>query len=210
MLAAIDRAERHRVRDTPGAPSGEILRHLDIAKGSADARRVYSLLAELEPGTVERSRPHGVPCWTLTRNGRRRLQRALGAGQLPPLPESPQHRAWRQARITAGQEITRLRLSLRDAAAEASDLLDVQADPGPPSDEWFELADRLQRAAWQLGAASHCLYEWAEPDDAEADIDDQDPADDGLDPAERKRLWVRRAGRRHVQQWQNESPGARQ
>jgi hypothetical protein len=30
-----------------------------------------------------------------------------------------------------------------------------------------------------MGSATHCLYEWAEPDDATADIDDAPPTQTG-------------------------------
>ena len=58
---------------------------------------------------------------------------------------------------------------------------------------WFELSERVcGGATWRVGAASYCLYEWVEPQDERADIDDcRHPHDDKLVPAER----VRRSGR---------------
>jgi len=55
----------------------------------------------------------------------------------------------------------------------------------PPafSDQWFELAERLRSDCWMLGSASHCLHEWAEPDDRYADIDEGVPGRRNL------RLW---------------------
>ena len=145
-----------------------------------------------------------MPTWELTSAGRRRLQRARRAGSVPPLPESPQHRAWRDARTAAAQEIERFRASLRDRLDEAALLL--EADEPPHSDAWFELGEALQRACRRVASASHCLYEWVEPHDLRADVDDHlDPIDEGLDPAERARRRARRAGRRNIRLWDERS-----
>lgn len=152
VLAAIDRAERHRGR--PGVPVWLVYEHLGIPRRS---RRVRAQLQALvQDGVIEQRRAHGVDIWALVPSGRRRLQ---GAGRVD-LPESPQHRAWRNARTLAAQEIERFRATMRDAVTEASALL----SDTPGSDAWFELAERLQRAARRLGSATYCLHEWMEPD----------------------------------------------
>jgi hypothetical protein len=70
-------------------------------------------------------------------------------------------------------------IAARGSVAEALALLDSRSRVR--SDRWFELARRLRGACWSLGSATYCLYEWAEPDDARADIDDyRDPADQQL------------------------------
>jgi hypothetical protein len=204
VLAAIERAERHRARDTPGVPVWSITEHLDLPRRS---RRVRSQLGALEAaGFLERSRRHGVPVWALTSAGRRRLMQARRSGNVPELPESPQHRAWRNARTAAAEEIERFHLSLRDGVEEATDLLDELAhlaSPGPSADAWFELGERLHRACRRLGSATYCLREWSEPDDARADIDDhRDPTDDTFDAAERALRRARRAGRRNIRLWE--------
>lgn len=136
----------------------------------------------------------GVDVWALAPGGRGRLQ---GAGGMD-LPESPQHREWRNARALAAQEIERFRVSLHDALTEASALLDGMSD----SDAWFELAEGLRHAARRLGSATYCLYEWGEPSDDRADIDDHvSPADSALDPSERRSREARRAGRRNPRLW---------
>jgi|HubBroStandDraft_2_1064218.scaffolds.fasta_scaffold00023_20 hypothetical protein len=200
ILAAVDRAARHRARDTPAVPVWAILDHLALPRRSAGARHVRSRLNAMHAaGLLESARRHGIATWELTRAGQRRLQSVLRAGELPALPESPQHRAWRNAHTTAGQEIERFRMRLREQLHEAALLLD--ADPSP-SDDWFELADTLQRAARRVASASHCLYEWIEPDDAIADLDDGlDPADEALARSERVRRRALRAGRRNVALW---------
>jgi hypothetical protein len=171
VLAALDRAELHRARDAPGVPAWAILEHLDIPRRSKRARQVRSQLEALETaGSVERLRRHGIPMWALTPSGRQTVSHANAAGGVPELPESPQHRAWRNASTLAAQEIDRFRHSLRDTLAEANRLL--EADPPTQSDTWFQLSDQLRQAAWRVGSASYCLYEWDEPHDDHADIDD--------------------------------------
>ena len=201
ILAAVDRAARHRARDTSAVPLWAILDHLALTRRSAGARQVRSRLHALHAaGWLDSARRHSIATWELTRAGQGRLQSVQHAGELPELPESPQHRAWRNARTTAEQEIERLRTGLREQLYEAALLLD--ADPSPRSDDWFELADALQRGARRVASASHCLYEWTEPDDASADLDDgRDPTDEALKHSERVRRRALRAGRRNVALW---------
>jgi hypothetical protein len=205
VLAAVERAGRHRagqrMGDAPAIPVWAVLDHLAVSPRSAADRHVRSRLGVLRAaGWLERSRRHGVATWELTAAGRRRLQRARRAGGVPALPESPQHRAWQGARMAAAQEIERFRASLRERLDEATLLLDA-AQP-PHSDAWFELAEELQRGCRRLASASHCLYEWIEPDDLRADVDERvDAADERLDPAERARRRARRAGRRNIRLW---------
>lgn len=201
VLAAIERAGRHRAKDTPAVPVWAILEHLDIARRAIAARHVASRLDVLEAaGSLARTRRHGVSMWELTDDGCLRLRQAQTEGWLPALPESPQHRTWRNARTTAAQEIERFRAGLRAQLHEAALLLD--ADPPPPSDAWLELAETLRQSCRRVGSASHCLHEWAEPDDARADIDEgHDPADAQLGNDERIHRHALRAGRRNIGAW---------
>jgi hypothetical protein len=156
VLAAVERAELHRVAKTPGIPGWVILEHLDIGRRSMRARRVRGLLDVLqEDKLVERGRRHGVTTWTLTGAGRRCLAWARRAGEVE-LPESPQHRAWRSARAVAAGEIERLRRSVRVGLGEAAALLD--ADEPADSDAWFLLSDRLRGVLWRVGRrATACM-----------------------------------------------------
>ena len=127
VLAAMERAERHRARGHSDIPIWTILEHLDIPRRSAIARRVRSQIGALElAGSLTRSRRHGVQVWALTPIGRRRLQRSLRAGTVAQLPESPQHRAWRNARTAGAQELDRFRASLREALDEGARLLSAE------------------------------------------------------------------------------------
>jgi hypothetical protein len=201
VLAAVERAERHRRRIPPAVPVWAVLEHLALARRSAAARHVRSRLTALqEVGWLESSRSHGVATWALTSSGQRRLQRARRGDGLPALPESPQHRAWSDARTTARQEIEHFRAAVRTQLDEAALLL--AADPPPLSDAWLELGDALQRSCRRLGSASYCLREWPEPDDAHADLDDgRATGDDALEHSELVRKRALRAGRRNVALW---------
>jgi hypothetical protein len=209
VLAAIDRAERHKPARPPGVPVWRVYDHLAIAKRSELARHVRAQLDALEAdGSIVRSRQRGVQTWALTSTGRRRLAQARRAGKLPVLPESPQHRAWRDARTVAAQEIDRFLQSVREGLDEAMRLLD--ADPAAASDAWFELGERLHRDCRLVGSATHCLREWSEPDDARADIDDRlDPADERCDADERAKRRARRTGRRNVAHWDTSARDAK-
>jgi hypothetical protein len=155
-------------------------------------------------GWLERASRHGVPTWELTSSGVRRLRRACRDGGAPLLPESPQHRAWRNARTAAAEELERFRASLREGLRRAELLLD--AEPPPHSDAWLELAHELQLACRRVASASHCLYEWSEPDDEHPDVDQRsEPGDAELDEDERARRQARRAGRRNLWLWDDAS-----
>jgi len=201
VLAAIERAARHRARETGAVPAWAITEHLDVPRRSQRARRARTHLEALEAaGSLETSRRHGVTMWELTAVGRRRLRAARAAGRVPDLPESPQHRAWRNARTAAANEIERFTRRLSADLDQAARLL--EADPPARSDAWFELGERIQRAAWRLASAGYCLREWSEPDDSRADIDDRvEPGDEKLDSAELARRRARRLGRRNITLW---------
>jgi ribosome-binding protein aMBF1 (putative translation factor) len=220
VLVAVDRAERHRVPkvDAPGVPVWSVLEHLGTPRRSRRAREVRARLDELvAAGSLERLRRHSVTVWTVTRAGRRRLARARRAGRLPVLPESPQHRAWRDAQELAGKRIDGFRLDVLEELEHAGELLDAdmavaagrvapEVLGGSLSDGWLEMAERLQRACRRLGSASHCLWDWREPDDTRADVDDhRDPRDRVLDPKQREKRVARRHGRRNTALWDREA-----
>jgi hypothetical protein len=205
VLAAVERAKRHREREGEGVMISDIAEHLGFVHGSWTTRRlrpqIDTLIAE---GSLTRSRRHGVVVWELTAVGRGGLERTRRAGEVEELPEAPQHRAWRHARATAGERIDGFRAQAREALEDAAMLLDA-ADAR--SDAWFGIAERLQAACWRVGSASHCLREWREPDDARPDVDDRcDTGDDMLDSEELGGARYRRTGRRGVWRWPKPDP----
>ena len=175
----------------------DIAEHLGFVHGSWTTRRLRPQIeAFIAAGLLVRSRRHGVLIWGLTSSGRRRVARV---GESVVLPESPQHRVWRHARTLAAERIDGLRGQVRGVLEEATGVLDAD---GVCSDAWFALAERLESACWQLGSATYCLSEWAEPDDASADVDDRtEPGDEKIDPEELGGVRYRRGGRRNVWKW---------
>lgn len=133
--------------------------------------------------------------WSLTDAGRAHLEAARQTGPIGELPEAPPHRVWRHVRANAAEALEPLRASARASAEEGLRLLD--AGQRVHSDAWLLLAERLGKVYRQLGLATHCLYEWPEPDDARADIDDyKDPGDEHFDADERGHLRYLRRYRR--------------
>jgi len=170
VLAAIERAERHRAWDGPGVTRSSVVEHLGLRHTSHSSRRLRPTYeALLTAGLIDQPRRHGLKLWGLTSRGRKRLQAARREGKVGPLPESPQHQAWREAHDAAVEHIDRLRRQLRRTLEDVAILL--KPDRETNSDTWFNASERLKRACWRVGAATYCLHEWSEPDDSRADID---------------------------------------
>ena len=208
VLAAIERAARHRTRAHEGVPVWVIRAHLHIPARSRDARRLRAHLGVLESdGLLSTGGRSGVVVWSLTEDGQQRLRATQAEGRVPVLPEAPQHIAWRQARAAAQERMAGFDQTLGQAVLDTFALLDAgRAGQPAHSDEWFAMGERLQRGCRRIGSASHCLYEWAEPSDDESDIDDRcEPGDDRLEPAERDRRRARRTGRRNIALWDTSS-----
>jgi DNA-binding PadR family transcriptional regulator len=169
LLAAIDRAYRHRRRaENPGVRLASVKDHLGLASGSASTRRLRPVWDALHAaGLIEPSAPSSPRLWRLTSTGVERLQEARQGGELE-LPESPQHRDWREARSAASEQIAGFRDELRAALADTADLLVIESPTD--SDSWRETGERLQTACSCVSWAVYCLSEWAEPDDSKADI----------------------------------------
>jgi hypothetical protein len=138
------------------------------------------------------------------REGKRRLRRVRQVADL--LPESPQHRKWREARALSEQKMESFSERLRATLEEAMLALD-----GPParSDVWFALSRRLALEAWRVGSATHCLREWPEPAEDRPDDDDLgEPSDEELPTYQDNLRRARRSGRRHVLSWRDDEDGA--
>lgn len=197
VIAAIDRAERHQERGREGASMREIAEHLGFEHNSGTTRGLRPHIEALvEADVIVSDKSYGVDVWVLTALGRRRAKRLQRAGEVE-LPESPQHRFWRNARETSGECIDGFREEVRQALDEAVTLFDSER---PSSDAWFALAKRLQSHCKRLASATYCLREWREPSDTGADIDDcREPGDD---PEQRTHLESLRQHRRGFDKWQ--------
>jgi hypothetical protein len=169
MLAAVSRAEHHS--RASGVTWSVVAQHLGFPRGTP---RVGGLRAQLEDliaaGALECSRRHGGKAWGLTSKGRRRLARARSEGKTPGLPEAPQHRRWRTAHEEAQEHINSLRTQVRQTLKDAQQLIKSQ---GSASD-WARLSMTLRRQCAQLGWATYCVHDWAEPDDAHPDTTEGD------------------------------------
>ena len=114
ILAAIERAICHGAPDVWIVVVGE---HLGFERTAHNTRRLRRQLEHL--GAKHRwtasSERYGREYWSLTPAGRRHLSAARKAGRVGELPESPQHREWRHARVEAGftQEVLVDRSALR-------------------------------------------------------------------------------------------------
>ena len=206
ILGAVERAERHDAGKV-GVTFRAVMEHLGFVHSAATTRRLRPHFERLlADGLLASARRRGVVVWSLTRAGRSRLAQARRRGTRGELPESPQHRAWREAREAAEQRIDKFRDELRAALRDG--WLVLNAAERADSDTWFVLGDRVARACWLVGSATHCLYEWREPDDARPDVDDhEEPDDDVLEQRERVCRRQLRVGRRGVWRWDSARTG---
>jgi hypothetical protein len=164
LLAALERAMRHRLPSPGPASMRMLLEHLAVAPRTAAARELRGRLAGLrERGLLACGREHGVVVFSLTAAG---VEALRTAGPLL-LPESPRHLAWRRAQTAAAQELPRFRARLAATLERAERML---ADSGAPdSGTWLELGRALAGDCNRIGSAWHCLHEWPEPDDCAAE-----------------------------------------
>lgn len=173
VLAAVDRAHRHRFHEDYGDVTlSDIADHLAKSSERYAAHLLRPIVHRLtdDHGWLRQSRHRGQDRWALTDAGAKRLSRALIDGVGDELPESPQHRQWRQAREHAAARIEALQNELGEALADVNAMLDAEA-PAPAAD-WLAQAETLRRRAVAVGVARYCLYERPEPDDAHADRDE--------------------------------------
>jgi hypothetical protein len=168
VLAAVERAERHT---GTAVPHKAVAAHLGFRSTSATTPRLRPRLEALrERGALDHARRHGQDQWSLTPAGTKLLAAARREEEIAGLPESPQHRRWRQGRGAAEERYDAFRtlaFVTLEAAEKAAELA-----KGANSETWFELGDRLGAAFWLMGSVTYCLREWPEPDDAGADRDD--------------------------------------
>ena len=177
--AAARRAAPRRGPPAPGPPDRRRCGCCSSSSRSRPARRRRGscdgdCLSSCGAACWRRGREHGVGVWSLTAAGERAL---LSAGP-QRLPESPRHLEWRRARTAAEQELPRFRARLA-ATLERAELMlagAAQPDPGGPAGsgapsgaDWLELGRALAGDCRRLGSAWHCLHEWPEPEDAQAE-----------------------------------------
>jgi hypothetical protein len=178
ILAALARAELHGGRDERGTHYSSVVAHLGLEMGSSTGHKLRPRFREMEAAALIRGfKRHGSIVHTATPKGKRVLR---AAGEVV-LPESPQHRNWREACEAATERISGFHDDLRASLDEGAALL---ADETTDSEAWSRFGKKVGKACKRLASATYCLREWAEPDDATADIEDN-----------------RRLGRRNPRNW---------
>lgn len=170
ILAAVERAARHDRSDE--VATATVVEHLGFEPTKKTNRLLHSRLDDLRnAGSLTRAARHDGDSWVLTSEGREDLDRRYEAEEVGELPEAPQHRAWREARVAAAVRLEAFKEEMATLLEGATALLD---QPHPPrSAEWFAMSERLSPTAWRVGSATHCLYEWVEPDDDHPDVDER-------------------------------------
>lgn len=169
ILAAVERAARHESSDE--VATATVIEHLGFEPTRKTNRLLHLRLDGLrDAGSLTRIARDGADTWLLTSEGREELDRRYEAEEVGELPEAPQHRAWREARVEAAVRLEGFKDEMGTMLEEATALLD---QPHPPhSSEWIAMSQRLSPATWRVGSATHCLYEWVEPDDDFPDVDE--------------------------------------
>jgi hypothetical protein len=188
IFAAVERGALHEGEDE--VSTSALTAQLGFRWEPDTNRRLWSRLEGLRrAGLLTVIERRGEPFWSLTDVGRERLASAREAGEVGDLPESPQHRAWRHARVKAAVRIEGFGSDLLNAVEETYSL--TYQPQSPMSEEWFELSERLRLTSWRLASATYCQNEWAEPDDESPDVDESPGP---------------RPGRRAIWAWDQDTP----
>jgi hypothetical protein len=188
IFAAVERAVLHEQEDE--VLTSALTAHLGFRWEPDTNRPLWSRLEGLRrAGLLTTTERRGEPFWSLTDVGRERLASDREAGEVDELPESPQHRAWRHARVKAAVRIEGFRSELLDAVGDAQGF--IGRYQSPESKEWFELSERLRLASWRMASAIYCLTEWVEPEDEVPDVDEHPGP---------------RPGRRAIWAWDRDTP----
>jgi DNA-binding transcriptional regulator PaaX len=167
VLAAIDRAARHNPAD--GVPAFRLAEHLGLRHGASTTRHLRPQIERLiGAGELVCTRCHGHRALSLTSKGSRRLARARRERRNLDLPESPQHQRWRIVQDEASNRIDEFRHELATTLTATRRLLRAGEQDFKAA---LELLTRLRGQCDRFAWAMYCLSEWAEPDDAHADID---------------------------------------
>lgn len=163
VLAAVARAERQEARVT----LREISNHLGWRyNGGATIRlrpRLHALAASgLLDATNPPRRKIRTKQWSTTVTGRRRLASA----DKVDLPESPQHRRWRQDRDVAAWALDGIFEEGRTLVDEVYDLFWMsRVHTSLTSREILDLAQRFDRTMKAFATATQMCDEWPEPGD---------------------------------------------
>lgn len=167
VLAAVRRAQLHLDGDE-GVSISQIKAHLGLPHNGWTTQRLRPTLdALVAAGLLSYSWRRSKDWWAITPTGRRQ------ASPFRELPESPQHRRWREAHVLAEQEGERVWTGVLAVVEEAEQFVSNPPEPTPLSSAWLALGKRLEAACSRMASVTYCLHEWREPDDSKADIEPQ-------------------------------------
>lgn len=167
VLAAMQRAQLHSGEGR--FLKREVIEHLGLRRTATTTRRLRAPFKALrEEGLIVEVGAQGASHWRLTGVGERRLAAMRRAGEVGELPDSPQHRRWRNARQLAGRRIEEIKGEAVDLLKEAERLV---TEPDAGSAVIGELRAHLWWSLERLALATYCLREWPEPDEACRDPD---------------------------------------
>jgi len=156
LCAALDRARRHDLADEVTADY--VADELTTEPPTTTPDAVRTRLTELaERGLVNQIDENDIQLWTLTPAGEQ-----LVSDGAPLLPESRQHRDWRQARDNPMTNLEHLRVELKRELADIEAMLNEQALPSPA---WMKTSRRIQHLTYGMSVAIHVLHERPEPTD---------------------------------------------
>ncbi len=165
MLAAVERAGRH----TRHPDKRTIARLLGFRFSGAASRSIEKQLERLEAAGVVARKPgrRGREDWLLTDPGRDRLQGRRG--DIEPLPESPEHRQWRQCRALAADQLDDAAAKALEALGGAETTIRRRATGDHTATDVAFIQRLLEWRLRRLGVVLYCLRDWPEPDDDVAD-----------------------------------------
>ncbi|HEX4483532.1 MAG TPA: hypothetical protein VH081_07060 [Solirubrobacteraceae bacterium] len=166
VLAAVRRAELHGEHRRAGVSLPTIKAHLGLRHTGWTTQQIRPMLEKLVADELLRyCWRHSRQWWAITSPGKRR------ASTFDVLPESPQHRKWREARLLAEQERERVWTAALDAVETAEDALTNAKNVKPTSETYLAIAKRLDDTFNNMASVAYCLAEWDEPSDLRADVE---------------------------------------
>lgn len=175
IIAAVDRAADHSAygwqrEQAPGAAfAKQVAEHLDLPISGPGSRWLTKQLRRLAAADmldqVDVGRGYR-DLYAVTVEGDAWLAELARGGTPVELPESPQHRLWREQRASSLRDLPQMRRDARDALAAVEGLLDREEDGAAASGEFDDPGApvrALARALDALGQAAYWLREAEEP-----------------------------------------------
>ena len=171
LLLAIGRAWDHIAPERTRLHRSQIARHLGFVHNGATTRRLRPQIEKLKRGGyLEEFCKRGARYLRPTGRGERRIAALRRSGDQEPLPESPQHREWRQARNLADERVEEILAELDRALDQARAVRRVSIeDIDGGSKEVRAMGKRLEARFHLLAIAVYCLFEWPEPEEDACD-----------------------------------------